>query len=123
MARQDNEAKKRCLYVDIGQDGSLQQPSDIGEAAARDTIASRTGLVALVEAMTAHQTMLALGTIPAELRAEVEDVMRRVAEAGETDGTVAAITVMADALRAQRARYSGNAPGPVQDDQLGAAGE
>jgi hypothetical protein len=80
-------------------------------------------LVALVEAMTAHQTTLALGTIPAELRAEVEDVMRRVAEAGETDGTVAAITVMADALRAQRARYSGNAPGPVQDDQLGAAGE
>lgn len=81
MARQDNETKKRCLYVDIGQDGSLQQPSDIGEAAARDAIASRTGLVALVEAMTAHQTMLALGTIPAELRAEVEDVMRRIAVA------------------------------------------
>jgi AbiV family abortive infection protein len=55
MARQDNEAKKRGLYVDIDADGSLHQPSDIGEAEARNVIASVTDLIGWVSFLTSDK--------------------------------------------------------------------
>lgn len=52
MAIQDNEAKKRGFYVDMNLDGSLQQPSEIGEADAKNAIATVSDRVRLVASFT-----------------------------------------------------------------------
>jgi AbiV family abortive infection protein len=51
-ARQDNESKKHGFYVDIRLDGSLQQPSDIGEAEAKNAIDGARDLMRWVSAFT-----------------------------------------------------------------------
>jgi len=56
-ARQDDRAKQRGLYVDIGPDGSLQQPSDITEAEASGVIAGVADLVKVVELMTSNEVL------------------------------------------------------------------
>jgi AbiV family abortive infection protein len=55
MARQDNEAKKRGFYVDMNLDGSLQQPSEIGEADAKNAIAAVSDLVRWVSSFTSDK--------------------------------------------------------------------
>jgi AbiV family abortive infection protein len=65
MAHQDNEAKKRGLYVDISADGSLQQPSDIGEDEARNAIADVNGLIHWVGFLTSDEALELFARLPA----------------------------------------------------------
>jgi AbiV family abortive infection protein len=120
MARQDNEAKKRGLYADIGPDGALRRPSDIGEAAARNFIASVTDLVAIVSLMTSEGTMQLLANPPAERLAELAPILQRVVEAHDHGGDDAVLT---DQLRVHRARYSSPDPEPAQPHQIAEADE
>lgn len=66
MAREDNEAKKRGLYVDISADGSLQRPSDIGESEARAAIASMTDLISWLCFVTSDEVSELLANLPVQ---------------------------------------------------------
>jgi AbiV family abortive infection protein len=105
-ARQDDKSKQRGLYVDVGLDGLLQQPSDISEAEARNAISSVADLVAVAEFMTSDEMMRTIANPPAERAAEVADLMRRASEAYERGGDDAVMTVLTDQIRVNRARYA-----------------
>jgi AbiV family abortive infection protein len=122
-ARQDNVTKQRALYADIGPDGSLEQPSDIGEAEARSAIANAAVLVRMAEMMTSDPVMQLMANPMEKSLAEVNDLFARVLQAYEQGGDDAAMTVLADQARINRRRFASKDDDPGEDNGSGVVGE
>lgn len=98
-AKYDNATKQRALYVDIGPDGSLQEPADIDEAQATSVIANVTALVFFTGWITSGEVMRELENPSPEDQAWRTEFLRRLSDVQDRGGADAMVTFVADYLR------------------------
>jgi AbiV family abortive infection protein len=105
LARQDDRAKQRGLYADIGPDSSLRQPSDISERDARTAVEGVADIVRIVSFMTSSEMTQIIANPPPEAQAEFAEFMERLTSAHAAGGDDAAAAVLVEQMRINRARF------------------
>lgn len=107
LARDSDEFRKRGLYVDIADDGSIRQPSDITESEARDQVERARAVAQSARPLTDPQVLALLANPPADGLALSSVMFGAYFDAGEVGGPAAAAAAVVDGVQRIRAHFGG----------------